>query len=325
LADPSLLIDASERILYANQAYERATGYPSADVEGQSLSELVEPDGSNADAASTLCRSTHGFLSMRAFIRPLAGGDLRLMLLEEGSAPRGTIVERLSARMELKGEFLARLSHELRTPLTAVQEGLDLVLDGLTGPLNEQQTEFLELARRNVHRLNRLVTDTLELDSLKRGHIPAPRERIDLAAIVRQGAGRYDEVEIWCPPESVWVEADAEQIDNVLQKLIQNAIRHSPHSRVQVAVRCAGGESTVEVADSGPGIPADKLAEIFGEFEQLSIGPGRTVGGVGLGLTIAKLIVEQHGGRIWAESEPGSGARFYFALKTCLPTAEKLS
>ena len=91
------------------------------------------------------------------------------------------------------------------------------------------------------------------------------------------------------------------------------------------AVRCAGGESTVEVADSGPGIPADKLAEIFGEFEQLSIGPGRTVGGVGLGLTIAKLIVEQHGGRIWAESEPGSGARFYFALKTCLPTAEKLS
>ena len=320
-------MDASERILYANQAYERATGYPTADVEGQRLSDLMEPDGSNADAASTLCRSTLGFLSMRAFIRPLAsmaGDELRLVRLEEGGSPRGTIVERLGAGMELKGEFLARISHELRTPLTAVQEALDLVLDGLTGPVNEQQTEFLELARRNVRRLNRLVTDTLELDSLKRGHLPAPRERIDLAAVVRRGASRYAEVEIWCPQDAVWVEADADLIDNVLQKLIQNALRHSAHSRVQVSVRCSAGESTVEVADSGPGIPPDKLTDIFGEFEQLSVGPGRTVGGVGLGLTIAKLIIEQHGGRIWAESEPGNGARFYFALKTCLPTAEKL-
>jgi signal transduction histidine kinase len=123
--------------------------------------------------------------------------------------------------------------------------------------------------------------------------------------------------------EPLWVEIDATGIRDALEKIVQNALQYSGNSAVRVELSRIGGEALVVVADSGPGIPADKLADIFGEFEQLSVGPGRTVGGVGLGLAIAKLMVEQHGGRIWAESELGRGSRFYVALKLSRPPVEK--
>lgn len=326
LPDPCLVIDPDEHMLYANAAYEQLTGYPSCEIEGRSLSDILEPNGSNADPASALCRARTGFLAMRAAIRPFAGGldpGLRLVRLEEAEPP-AAFVERLGAGLALEGEFLARISHELRTPLTAVQEGLDIVLDGLTGPLNDRQKEFLELSRRNVHRLIRLVNDTLELDGLKRGERPGLRERIDLTRLVSACAQAHGGVQFHSEtPRQVWAEIDPRRIQDVLDKLIQNAIRHSSNTAVSVHLRAGALEAVVEVSDSGPGIPEDKLDDIFEEFEQLSVGPGRTVGGVGLGLTIAKLIVEQHGGRIWVESEPGRGARFFFSLMLCSPPAEK--
>ena len=327
LPDASLLIDQAGKVVFANQAYQLLTGYPSSDIEGQPLCELVEPDGATAEPSRALCRSQHGFLSLSAIIRPLAGDlgkRLRLVRLEE-SSQRRSLVDELSAGLQLEGEFLARISHELRTPLTAVQEGVDVVLEGLTGPLNERQKEFLQLAKRNVQRLIRLVTDTLEFDRLKRGERSGPRERINLESLIRDCVAQYERAAVICAPDArdVWVEAELKRIQDVLDKLLLNAVRHSSNAQIAVSLRCANGGAIVEVADSGPGIPADKLTEIFGEFQQLSTGPGRTVGGVGLGLTIAKLIIEQHGGRIWAESEPGRGSRFCIFLKTCTVSAEE--
>jgi signal transduction histidine kinase len=120
----------------------------------------------------------------------------------------------------------------------------------------------------------------------------------------------------------VWARIERPRIREVIERLVQNGLRHSG-SEVSLKLLAAETEATVVVADSGRGIPPDKLEVIFDEFEQLSTGPGRTVGGVGLGLPIVKLIVEQHRGKVWAESQPGRGSRFCFTLKTCPAPVEK--
>ncbi|MCB1021301.1 MAG: PAS domain-containing sensor histidine kinase [Bryobacterales bacterium] len=326
LPDPSLVIEPDETIVHVNEAFETLSGYAGADVEGRRLADFLEPDGSNADPRSARCRTRGGFVAVRVSIRPMAGvlgPNLRLVRVEEGGEPGGAFVDRLGAGLELEGEFLARISHELRTPLTAVQEGLDIVVDGLTGPLNDNQREFLGLARRNVQRLTRLVNDTLEFGRLKRGERGVQYGPVDLRALARASADAQPEVAFECEADGeIWVTADPARVRDVIDKLVQNAIRHSPHAAVAVRVHAGALEAVLEVVDSGAGIPKDKLEEIFEEYEQLSVGPGRTVGGVGLGLTIAKLIIEQHGGRIWAESEPGRGSRFSFSLKLCKPPVE---
>ncbi|MEZ5365925.1 MAG: PAS domain-containing sensor histidine kinase [Bryobacterales bacterium] len=325
LSDPSMVVEPDEVIVYVNEAFEKLTGYVGSEVEGRRLADFLEADGSNADPTSARCRTRNSFIAVRVAIRPMAGvvePGLRLVRIEEAEEPRA-FVQRLGAGLELEGEFLARISHELRTPLTAVQEGLDVVLDGLTGPLNEKQREFLHLARRNVQRLTKLVNDTLELGRLKRGERRVTFSPMDLCRLARSSAESYAGVAFECiVGRAIWVEADPARIRDVLDKLVQNALRHSPKAAVVVRVRTSALDAVVEVIDSGAGIPRDKLEEIFEEFGQLSVGPGRTVGGVGLGLTIAKLIVEQHGGRIWVESEPGRGSRFSFSLKLCKPPVE---
>jgi signal transduction histidine kinase len=320
LPDPSLLIDDAETVLYVNKAYEDLSGFRYDEVSNKPLIELVEPDGATAEASSALCRTHSGFVSLRATIRPMAGalgGTLRLVRLEQ-AAVRRSLVDELSAGLDIQGEFLVRVSHELRTPLTAMQEGIDVVLDGLTGPLNDQQVEFLQLARRNMRRLNRLVADTLEYDRLKRNEPSRPLAKADLELLVRGCVDRYESVELTVDPraERLWAEVAAPCVRDAVEKVIQNAIRHGGGT-VSVALRRKGSEAIIEIADSGRGIPQEKLAEIFGEFEQLSTGPGRTVGGVGLGLTIARLIIAEHGGRIWADSKLGRGSCFFIALKTC--------
>ncbi len=322
LPDPSLVANGSDRIAFANKAYERLTGFASAEVEGKALTALLQPgpgDGALATTKSGVPKP------VRLTSKPMAGqlvGQYRLVRLDEDDTRR-SFVEELSAGLDIKGEFLARVSHELRTPLTAMQEGIDIVLDGLTGPLNPRQVEFLELARRNIQRITRLLRDYLELGSLKRGERLRPFQAVDLDRVLRECAGQWEDAE-YAPTRPVWVEMDEPLVRDAIDRLVQNAIRHSG-SEVCLALTSERGVATVAVADFGPGIPPDKLETIFEEFEQLSIGHGRTVGGVGLGLPIVKLIIELHGGRVWAESEPGRGACFCFALKTTTPPVEESS
>ena len=320
LPDPTLVLDVDDMVVAANAAFGRMTGFPSSEFLGVPLSELGEPAG---PAGLALFRQANGgFAPARVTVRRMAGelgARYRLARLDEEETRR-SLVDELSAGLEVKSEFMARVAHELRTPLTALQEGIEVVLEGLTGPLNEQQIEFLELAKRNVLRLSRLVHDTLELGDLKRGDCPRPFRVADLEAIVRQCAQRYEDAH-YEPRQPVWILADGLRIRDCVDRLIQNAVRHSG-SRVCVTLLEHDGDAIVAVADSGPGIPPKKLEAIFDEFEQLSVGPGRTVGGVGLGLPIVKLVIEQHGGRIWVNSEPGQGACFYLALKTCPAPAE---
>jgi len=315
LPDPSLVIGEDDAVVFANKAYERMTGFASREVERRALYKLT--DSACLPGIALFRRKQGGFVPARIAVRPMTGdlaASFRIVRLDREETRRSA-VEELTAGLDIRGEFLARVSHELRTPLTAMQEGIDVILDGLTGPLNAQQVEFLQLARRNVERLGRLVKDTLELGDLKRGNGIRAMAPANLDRLLQECAHAYPHTD-YEPGPAVWAEIDEPRIRDVLERLIENAMRHSV-TQIRLGLRCADGEATLAVADSGPGIPAAKIHTIFDEFEQLDLGPGRKVGGVGLGLPIVKLIVEQHGGRVWAESELGRGARFFFTLKTC--------
>lgn len=219
-----------------------------------------------------------------------------------------------------RSEIVAKLSHEFRTPLTAIQESVDILLDGLAGPLQPRQLEFLTLARRNVSRLKKLIDDLLDLSSLQKGSIPLRMVEADLWTIARlavearQALGQPITLERTCEPRLTAALVDPERTRQVVLRLLENVAVHSG-CEARVRVSRAGDEVVVEVADAGPGIPEDKIASIFEAFSQLSTGPGRKVGGAGLGLTLAKHFIERQGGRLWLQSRPGDGTRFFVALK----------
>ncbi len=215
------------------------------------------------------------------------------------------------------------VSHELRTPLTAIKEAVDVVADGTAGEVNKTQADFLTLAKRNVDRLHRLINDTLDFSKLERGEFNIEFGPRDLNALVaetvaqqRLAAGKQGlRLELALDGRLPPVRMDPDRISQVLTNLIGNAIRYGESGWIEVVTTRSGDEVVVRIQDTGPGIPEDKLNNIFDAFVQLSTGPGRRSGGTGLGLAICKKIIELHGGRIWVESEVGEGSAFSFSLR----------
>jgi signal transduction histidine kinase len=222
----------------------------------------------------------------------------------------------------VKSEFTSMVSHELRTPLTAIKEAIDIVEDETAGPINKNQADFMQLAKRNVDRLHRLINDTLDFSKLERGEFCLRVGSHDLNALTREIVMQQQlaaqkqgfQLEMSADETLDDLQIDPDRISQVLANLIGNAIRYCERGWIEVSTRRQDDEAIVKIQDTGPGIPSEDLKHIFEAFVQLSTGPGRRVGGTGLGLAICKQIVELHGGRIWVESEVGRGSAFYFAL-----------
>jgi signal transduction histidine kinase len=227
---------------------------------------------------------------------------------------------RLARELELKSQFVGRISHELRNSLATVKTAVFCLDDGLTGPLAPRQARLVEMISRNVDRQVRLIDNILDLARLQSGKLKMERRPVALAALIEElrsefrlnGGSRRLETDL---PESLpMVDGDADLLIQVLRNLLNNACRFA-RGRVTVKAAQRPGEVVVSVADDGPGIPAERIGELFGAFVQLDRPrEGRGYKGTGLGLAICKEVVEGHGGRIWAESVPGAGACFHFAL-----------
>ena len=230
--------------------------------------------------------------------------------------------ERLRELYVIKSDFTSMVSHELRTPLTAIAEGINIVLDGTAGPIGEEQREFLDLAKKNVRRLTRLINDVLDFSKLEAGKLVYVMEGQDLRDVVREVVEAQRPVarekgltlESSFPAAPATAVCDRDRIVQVLTNLISNAFKFTHRGGVSVGVEDAGGLVTVRVADTGEGISPDNMGRLFRKFEQIPRDGKRAPGGTGLGLVISKQIVEQHGGRIRAESEPGKGSTFSFTL-----------
>jgi signal transduction histidine kinase len=219
----------------------------------------------------------------------------------------------------LKSEFIARASHELRTPLTSVQTGVYLLLEGAAGELNDKQTEVLSACREDCERLDNLMRDLLDLSRIEAGDNKPELQSISIRELIlREAAALRPQVEakrlvfrVDVPTGLPFVIADASQIGRVVSNLVVNAIRYTKEGEIRIEADRRGRYVAISVTDTGSGIPAEYLPQIFDSFVQV---PGAPAGGAGLGLAISRLIVEAHGGQISAHSELGKGASFTFTL-----------
>lgn len=230
---------------------------------------------------------------------------------------------RMSGELEdlerLRRDLVANVSHELRTPISALRALLENLLDGVERP----DPETLQVMLAQTERLGRLVDQLLELSRLESGDVPMVRERFALPPLVARVLSEIDvmrgrrDVELAqdLPKDLPPVYADAERVHQVLFNLLDNAVRFTPPGgRVMVRASTKNGSVDVAVADTGPGIASEHLPRVFERFYRVDPGRSRDEGGTGIGLAIARSVVEAHGGRIWAESQPGKGSVFTFEL-----------
>jgi PAS domain S-box-containing protein len=208
-----------------------------------------------------------------------------------------------------KDEFVSIVSHELRTPLTSIRGSLGLLAGGALTAAPEKAERMLQIALQNTDRLVRLINDILDIERMQSGKAELDRRACDADQLVaeagdamRSAAAQADvDLVISAGGGVLW--ADPDRVLQTLTNLISNAIKFSPAGgRVWLWHEQQGDQVVFRVRDEGRGIPADKLEPIFERFQQVDSSDAREKGGTGLGLAICRSIVEQHGGRIWAES-----------------------
>jgi signal transduction histidine kinase/putative methionine-R-sulfoxide reductase with GAF domain len=225
---------------------------------------------------------------------------------------------RLRALDEMKNTFLEAVSHDLRTPLTSIL-GSAITLE--QSGLHMREDEALDLLHRiasNARKLERLLTDLLNLDRLQRGIVTPQRRPTDVGALARLASEQTEllgerEVEVLAQP--VIVDVDAAKVERIIENLLVNAARHTPpDARLWVRVTPQGGGVLLVVEDDGPGIPPEQRAAVFEPFRQLP-GASDHSPGVGIGLSLVARFAELHGGRAWADERPGGGA----SLRVFLP------
>lgn len=219
-----------------------------------------------------------------------------------------------------KAEFITLVSHELRTPMTSIRGYLDLMRKGTTGPLTDRQIGFVDRVLANANRLTALVEGLLDLLTVEAS--PTTQfQAVLLAEAVCAVTARMEpsfrakpvqlEVDI---DNDLWVTANPSHLDKVISHVLSNALRYTLKGSVRVTVRADGDRARVDVADTGIGIGEDDQPRIFERFFRAATAEANTIDGIGLGLSVAKSLVEMSGGRIWFESVEGHGSTFSFSL-----------
>lgn len=242
-------------------------------------------------------------------------------------------VTRIEAAEKSRRDFIANVSHELRTPLTSIQGYVETLVED-PRPNAETTREFLGIIHKNATRMNRLTEDLLALASVEGPDYKLTLQPTRASALVQDaieslgGMVVDSEVELQstgAPDELVLADPDA--MNQVFGNLIENSLKYGKSGkRVRVGAKLLEGEVEFTVQDFGPGIASEHLNRIFERFYRVDKARSRESGGTGLGLAIVKHIVNAHGGRVWAQSELGAGAQFYFTLPLApAPVGERMT
>lgn len=327
MGDGVVLTDEKNDLVVANPAARTLLGL-SPEATGKDL------DAQLGFSAIELVRAgLYGGPQVRREELELEGRPVEVTVtpvLDAASALKGAalLVRDLTERRALerrKDEFVSMVTHELRTPLTSITGALDLVLNHITGSINEKQQRFLEMARESTEKLNDLVDDLLDLSKLARGKMRMTFEVAHLDELVRRAVEKYGpafaeakvQVSVEAPDDSLKLLGDPNRLTQVLNNLLTNAVKFTPAGgAVEISLAsptAAPGYVLLSVRNSGEPILEADLERIFDRFEQAKNQAHQRHRGTGLGLSICRSIVEAHGGRIWAEPQ-SAGARFVVAL-----------
>lgn len=236
------------------------------------------------------------------------------------------IIERLvetNAKLERlnnqQAAFVSNVAHEFRSPLTVITGAMDNLADGLHGQLTEDQREAVAMCQRESHRLKRLVGDLLDVARIEAGKVRLVQEQVVLQDLLHATAQLFSErlktqglsLALELPEAPAIVLGDRDRLQQVFVNLLGNAAKFTKEGGLRVRLARDGDAYQVEVADTGPGIAPEDLERIFDKFERVG---SQAEEGSGLGLPIAKDLVELHHGRLWAESQRGQGSRFFVRL-----------
>jgi signal transduction histidine kinase len=228
-------------------------------------------------------------------------------------------VEQLERLNSAKSDFVSIVSHEFRTPLTGIQGFSELIRDEELTPA--EMKEYAADINKDAQRLNRMITEMLDLDRMESGRMTLSREQTDVNAIIVEAAGRLGTnsprhpIELNLDGDLPLVDIDKDKINQVILNLLSNAVKYSPGGgKIMVTTRVEGDYVHVFVRDSGLGIPPDSLEKVFERYSRLESSATKYIQGTGLGLPIARQIIEMHGGHAWVESTVGEGSIFQFTL-----------
>ncbi|NEO30729.1 MAG: PAS domain S-box protein [Symploca sp. SIO3C6] len=340
-------LDNNGKVEYANPFFLELTGYTQAEVLGKDWLETFVPP-SEQQQVQTLLREIvqqdfppyyqNSILTKYGEERIIAWNNTLLQNPSGEAIGIMSIGEDITERYaitRMKDEFISVVSHELRTPLTSIHGALKLLSSGLIDSKSERGERIIAIATESAEHLVRLVNDILELERLESGKISLSKQQVNAAELISTAVEQMGVmanragISLEVAPQAIKFTADFDRIIQVLTNLLGNAIKFSPQgSTVWLSVQqqvvqeqneispspIEYNQIQFQVKDQGRGIPADKIESIFERFHQIDASDSRKKGGTGLGLAICRSIVEQHGGKIWADSTLGEGSSFYFTL-----------
>ncbi len=341
IPDPLIVVDADYRIIALNSSAEKLFIIKEKQVKGTHILEVIN----NGTIFSALKESAENHLPVRA-----AGMESALTLTVNHAArhylldatpvddKEGNLigivvfmgdVTQLLELDRIKSDFVSTASHEFRTPLTSITLSTGLLLEGTVGAINPKQEQLLQVIQEDCGRLNNLVSELLDLSRMESGKIVMVKESGNLYPIIEASAGPLQiqleekKINLKIAPRikslpGVFV--DASRIAWVFNNIISNALRYTPEGGlIEIDGVLEGEWVLVSVKDNGIGISKEYQSTIFEKFVQVK-NSDKFTNGAGLGLAIAREIIQTHGGRIWVESELGKGSNFRFTLPLANPS-----
>jgi PAS domain S-box-containing protein len=348
IPDPYAEYDLAGNIVFPNQAFAIETGYSREELQGMNYRAFL--DDRNADLAMQIFRNVlrtgepikNFELTWRnkdgeekitelsvGLTRDADGNPIRYQSVYHNITQQRHMEAALRHAKEAaeranraKDDLISNVSHELRTPMTTILEGVSQVLDGILGPTTEEQREFLGIVQASTKRLSCLIDDLLDLSKIEAGRLEIQKERVDMVSIVERVTKLFKpqadvkNIQIKTNFTESVIEAyiDQDKIVQVWDNLISNALKFTKRGHVELSVGKQEDLVICSVRDTGIGIQAEDISKIFSKFHQVRRNRGPEEKGTGLGLTIAKAIVELHGGTISVSSGPEQGSTFTFKL-----------
>jgi PAS domain S-box-containing protein len=336
IADDAIIsINGFQRITLFNQGAEKIFGYSAQEVIGQGLNLLLPQRFFQAHRQHVVDFGQSPNVARRMGERREIYGrrkdgtefpaEASISKIDMGEEIFYTVILRdVTERKQIermKDEFVSVVSHELRTPLTSIHGSLGMLASGLLPTDSEQGKRLLQIATDSSERLVRLINDILDIERIESGKTKMEPQICDIVDLITQAVNVMQPladkagVTLSICAVSGQVLADCDRIVQTLTNLLSNAIKFSSAgSTVWLGAQQEGDEVLLTVKDTGRGIPTDKLESIFERFQQVDSSDSRNHDGTGLGLAICRSIMQQHGGRIWAESTLGEGSTFYVTL-----------